>query len=149
MNDLLSSRPFRIGLLSLGGFLLLLIGFAFGVSVGEQKEQHFAQRNQNFQGMFVPRPQGMMTGSMPIGRVPLPSAHGVFGRVLTVSWPSIVIEGVDQTEQEVIVTDATQIRAGRGGATVDQIKPGAMVAVFGIPNANGQIEAQLIRLTSN
>jgi hypothetical protein len=66
-----------------------------------------------------------------------------------VSWPSIVIEGADQTEQEVIVTEVTQIRAGRGGATAEQLKPGTMVAVFGIPNAKGQIEAQLIRLASN
>ncbi len=149
MNDLLSSRTFRIGILSLGGFLLLLIGFAFGISVGERKERHFAERNQNFQGMFVPRPELMMRGALPIGQVPLSPAHGVFGKVLTVSWPSIVIEGPDQTEQEVVATQATQIRLGRGAANADQIRPGTVVAVFGIPNANGQIEAELIRLSSS
>ncbi len=148
MNDIITSKGFRISALVLGGLILFFFGFAAGMSVGERKEQHFENRNANFEGMFVPRPQMMMRGPVPIGQPPLPPSHGVFGKIISVSWPSIVISAPDNTEQEVIATTSTQIRIGRAAGTQADMKPGVDAAVFGTPNAKGQIDAQLIRITT-
>jgi hypothetical protein len=148
MNDLIASRGFRIAVFVLGGLILLFAGFDAGVSVGERKERHFSNRNANFENIFVPRPQMMMRGPLPTVRPPLPPAHGVFGKVISVSWPSIVISAPDNTEQEVVATSSTQIRIGRAAGTQADIAPGVDAAVFGSPNAAGQIEAQLIRITT-
>jgi len=145
MNDIMTSKGFRITAFVLGGLILYFIGFAAGMTVGVNKERHFKNRNEHFQGMFAPRP-GMARDGMPFGQPPLMPAHGAFGKVISVAWPSIVISMPDESEQEVIACDATSIRTRRGTGAPDDIVVGSDVAVFGSPNHDGQIEAQLIRI---
>jgi hypothetical protein len=147
MNDLLHTKSFRIAAFILGGLVIYFAGFAVGMNVGEHKERHFENRNANFEGMFVPRPEAGFRGPLPVGGAPLmPPAHGAFGKVISVAWPSVVISTPEETEQEVIASTSTRIRTERGTGTEKDIVAGAEIAVFGSPNANGQVEADLIRI---
>jgi hypothetical protein len=147
MNDLLHSKGFRAAAFILGGLVIYFAGFAVGVNVGERKERHFENRNANFEGMFVPRPGANLRGPLPIGGAPLmPPAHGAFGKVVSVVWPSVIISTPEETEQEVVASTSTRIRTDRGTGTEKDVAAGAEIAVFGSPNGKGQIEADLIRI---
>lgn len=146
MEELFKSKKLQ-GILFLIASLILLCGvFSLGVRVGERKAEHFSQWSQNYDRMFVPRggPHGGFPPPKPFGE--MPDSHGAFGKVLSVNGLSIVIQGKDNLEQNILVTSSTAIRIGREEVTVEEVHPGENAAVFGIPNAQGQIEARLIRI---
>ncbi len=90
-------------------------------------------------------PRGRGPG-FPMRPTPMPFSHGTFGHVVSASTTSLQIEGRDQFEQTVLITPQTIIRSPQGNATTTDIKQQMEVSVFGESNAQGQIEARLIRL---
>lgn len=77
---------------------------------------------------------------------PMPFPNGVFGRVLSASGTTLLIEGQDHFQQNVVITTSTAIRTEQGSTSSSAIQPNQEVGVFGSPNGQGQIEANLIRL---
>ncbi len=72
--------------------------------------------------------------------------HGVFGKILSVSGSTLVVQGKDNVEQNVLVSTSTVIRVGREQGSLADIHADNQAAVFGTPNDQGQIDARLIRL---
>ena len=143
MSEFIASKTFKVLLACLGTLILLVGTFSLGMRVGERKAIHFMGFAENYDRMF--RPRGG-PGDMPFAPPPLPNSHGVYGKVLSVSGQTVVVQGRDGMEQNVLVTSSTEIRIGRDTGSVADIKPDAEASVFGAPNDAGQIDARLIRL---
>ncbi len=76
----------------------------------------------------------------------MPGGHGAVGKIVKVSLPSIVIEGPDNIEKEVIINESTLIRSSGPDATSTDLKMDDFVTILGTPNEDGQIQAKLIRV---
>ena len=147
MQELFKAKWFQYSLAVLGLLIIVIWSFTVGVGVGERKARHFSNWAQNYDRMFDPRHDDRKPQQPPPGPMGnLPDAHGAFGKILSVSGSSIVIQGKDNLEQNILVTSSTEIRYGRERGTLQDLKPDTDAAVFGAPNNQGQIEARLIRL---
>lgn len=144
-----TSPPLTQRLLIACGILLVLVAvFTLGVRVGERKARHFSGWYENY-GRMLPPPRGFERERRAPMRAPMPSGHGVFGKVISISGNSLIIAGKEGMEQNVIVTSSTTIRIGNEDIAPESLPsplPNTDAAVFGAPNAQGQIEARLIRL---
>jgi hypothetical protein len=146
IKSLYSSKPLRISLYIIG--VLFVLGFVFqlGTLIGYHRGNfgrdfgnHY-ERNLGFErGDSV---RGMMRGNFP-------TAHGSFGKVLSVNFPNFVISDKDGTEKSILISDTTIIRSGLDNASSSIIKINDTVVVLGEPNTNGQIDAKLIRVMPN
>ena len=145
MTELLKSAWFKIMLACLAVLILFIAGFSLGLCVGERKASHFMNWSQNYDRMFPPGQRGGRHGGFMPPRE-LPDTHGAFGKILSVSGQSVVIQNPNNLEENVLVTSSTEIRIGRDRGTLQDLKPEVQAAVFGAPNGQGQIEARLIRL---
>jgi hypothetical protein len=56
------------------------------------------------------------------------------------------VQDNDGTEKIVLIKDDTSIRSMRDDISKDRLKVDDFIVVIGSPNAQGQIEAKLIRL---
>lgn len=120
--------------------LLLVIGaFAIGVRIGEQKARHFLSRGSENRGLIMNR------GRAPSPFMQMPPAHGAFGVIQAVSGTVLTVTTAQVTE-DVLVTSSTVIRAGSQTVGLDGLHAGQSVSVIGMPNAQQQIEARLIRV---
>lgn len=145
MTEFLNSKiAFRV-LIGVGLIALIAGTFAAGVSVGERKSRHFSAWTESY-GKSFGGPQRDRRGGRPPFEPMLPGGHGVFGQVLSASSGTMVVQGKDDVEQSVLVTSSTKIRIGRDEGKLEDIQPEMEAAVFGAPNGEGQIEAQLIRI---
>lgn len=144
MSELIKS-VFLQRLLTVLGILIVLIAlFTAGVAVGERKFRHLSGLCMNYDKMRSPRHGSR--GPFPFAPPMLPSTHGVFGKVLSISDQGLVVQGKDDIEQDVLITSSTMIRIGDKTGTAADIQPDIDASVFGAPNNQGQIEATLIRL---
>lgn len=142
MKELFKSPALRYTLIVLGGLILLLGSFRAGMLVGERKSRHFANWPQQFGQMFNQRERSRVPMPPPM----LPGTHGVFGKVISIDVPLMVVQGKDNIEQTVSMTTSTEIRTGRERVAAEDIKADMDVSVFGEPGDDGQIEARLIRI---
>ncbi|MBP6945461.1 hypothetical protein KBD61_06090 [Patescibacteria group bacterium] len=144
----LSPVLFRRALIALALFIVLLASFAVGIMIGERKAQRFSHWCENYPRMVPGRPPAM-DRKMLFTNSPLPSAHGVFGAVLSTDGRSMVVQGKDGREETVLITPQTSLRVGRENLSFQQLPPNLQdmeAAVFGVPTPTGEMEARLIRL---
>ncbi|MFA6429165.1 MAG: hypothetical protein WCV84_01565 [Patescibacteria group bacterium] len=155
MSELLKSPWMRTLLVALGLCAVLSAVFTAGIAVGGRKARHVMGWCGNYERQFTRPPLGVGARlerdprrgeAFPFAPPMLPGGHGVFGKVLSVAEGSLMVQGKDTVEQEVLVTTSTQIRLGRDEQVLTEIKPDMAVAVFGAPNGQGQIDARLIRV---
>jgi len=147
MNELFKKRSLRIGAAVVGGLIVLILVFQAGMSVGFRKARFSYQWGGNYHKMFG-GPQGGFAGDFrrDFEGQDFMNANGVTGAILKVDGRTLVIRGVGGTEQVVVLSDSTVIRAGR-----ETVKPGDLttadsVVVIGEPDASGQIDAKFIRV---
>lgn len=145
MQSITLSRRTQAVLGALIVLILLCLSFLAGVKATERRIRHYSNWSKSYPDMMRPHRAGRMAVPFP-ERAPLPLPNGVFGRVLSVTSTNLIIDGQDNFEQNVLVTSSTAIRTEQGTATLKDIQPNMEVSVFGAPNAQGQIEARLIRL---
>lgn len=143
MEPAITSKRLQIIIAALGVLILLCLAFMLGAKTGERRSRHFCNWSQHYPEMMRP-PRGGRAGLLPPRPMPLP--HGVFGRVLSATGTNLLIEGRDLFEQQVLIGTSTAIRTDSGVGSSADIQPNMHVGVFGSPNAQGQIEAYLIRL---
>ncbi len=142
MSEFIKSRLVRTILIALGSLVILSGVFALGARMGQRQERHFTRWSEGYDRMFGrPGP-----GGLPPGRPMFPMEHAIFGKVISMSTSTMVVQGKEGIEQSVTMASSTEIRAGRETIAIKDIKPDAEVAIFGAPNEQGQIEARLIRV---
>ena len=147
-------NPFPHPLIKIFGvILLLLIGFIMGQSFERIRFRHNLQWRQNYQtnffGKFQPREMRHIMGNI----APRPMrSFGILGTVLSMEESNFVVQDGDGNEQSIQIDDKTIFRFDRFQSkipTINNIKVGNRIAVFGRPNNNGQIYATLIRIFSD
>lgn len=141
IRTFVTSRTVKHIGIGLGIFVAVLIVFKAGMVVGYHQARFGGKLGDNYYRAFGE--ERMLVRGIPGD---LPNAHGVIGRVVSVSLPTFVVADRDGVEKTVIVTDGTVMRRGRDEITGAEIKADEMVVVFGAPNDAAEIEARLIRI---
>lgn len=141
----------------IGVLTLLLAGFLCGQRFEQRRMNHWLGWRDNYERNFFGSPMlrgsGMGFLGSPkhgFGQPPLTMrAHGLIGKILTVSDNKLTVQDSrDQIEQSVVINEATIIRRDGETAQVTDLQADQRIAVFGRPNDQGQIVAQLIRIFS-
>jgi hypothetical protein len=142
MKDFVENDYFKRAIKVIGIFAVILFIFQAGVFVGFRKASFYGEFGNNFRNNFgAPREdfRGMMGRDMP-------NAHGVVGKVIDISLPSVVIAGDDGVEKIILVGEKTLVRRLREDISAGEIVIGDSVVVVGAPGKDGKINAQLIRV---
>jgi hypothetical protein len=74
------------------------------------------------------------------------TSHGAVGRIVSVSLPSFVVAGPDNSEKTVTVGDRTMIRRMKDTVSASDIRTDDFAVVLGEPNEAGKIDAKFVRL---
>lgn len=129
--------------------VIALIIFKIGVFVGYRKAGFSYRFGENyyrtFGGQRLDSGRGMMNGFMHDN---MPGGHGVTGKVIKVSLPTIIVEGSDNIEKVININNDTLIRNMMDTATPTDIKIDDSIIVIGSPTPTGEIDAKLIRIIS-
>ena len=119
------------------GVLIIFAGiFNAGETIGFHRASFRCNWGSNYERNF-----GMMRG---FGS--LPNANGSVGKIIKVELPTIIVQDRDGLEKVILIGNDTVIRLIMQNVTPDNLKANDSVVVIGSPNAQGQIEAKLIRI---
>ena len=129
---------------SILGFIILLLVFKAGMSVGFKKANFSIQWGQHYNQNFAgPRGNFFMNT---FGPDKYTESNGAFGQILKINTDSLVMTGVGNVEKIILLKDDTIIRTERKEIKSNELQVGNNIVVIGEPNENGQIEAKLIRI---
>ncbi len=159
MEDLKKSTALKITLIIIGEILLLFLVFSSGVAVG-LKKAHFSNKfADNYERNFMGPHFDMRDGKKPefFGKTPpdfmreaegrdFRNAHGIAGKILSISETNLIIKDRDDKENTVTITEKTLIKLQRDDLKIADLKTGDEIVVMGSPNENGTISASLIRV---
>jgi len=159
MNEIIQSKKFKIAVGIVGAFLIGLIIFAVGISVGLHKAKFSCKFGENYERNFMGKhfnennfwgqggPMGMMREKFRDfeGRG-FRNAHGIAGTIISLTDNNIVIKDKDNKENTVAITDKTIIKLGVDDVKISDLKNGELVVVMGNPGDSGVINADLIRV---
>lgn len=141
MLAVFTAKVLRAALVTLGIIVAVLIVFQAGVMVGFRKASFGKTWDEHYLDNF--EPVHPTFGGMP---EKFPSAHGTFGRIVSVSLPQIVVTDRDNTEKTIMISPDTRIRDINSDVTSDALTPDITIVAIGEPNADGQIVAKFIRI---
>jgi RNase P/RNase MRP subunit p29 len=158
MQEILQSKKFKIAVSIIGAFLIILIIFAAGISVGLHKAKFSCKFGENYERNFMGNhssqngwansgPMGMMREKVKDfeGRG-FRNAHGIAGTIISITDNNIVIKDKDNKENTVAITDKTIIKLGVDDVKISDLKNDQQVVVMGNPGENGVVNADLIRV---
>lgn len=130
----------------IGGIALLFIGHLSGQVFERSRVRHFLGWRNNYEHNFFGSPS-FHDDSHGMGPSSRFRAHSLLGKILAIEDNKLTVQDMhDQTEQSVVISDATVIRTDGSAAERNDLKIEQQIAVFGRPNNEGQIEARLIRI---
>lgn len=138
MKEFLKSSNVRAILWIVGGVIVLLVAFGLGAMVGYRQAVYAGSFGNNYYRNFYGPPSGQ----------PFFNSHGVAGEVIDLSSSTISVKDFDGDEHSIVVLPGTAIREGNAAIVIGDIRVGDMITTIGSPNANGQVEARLIRVVT-
>ena len=122
-------------------FIVLLVVFSAGVNVGFHKATFGRAWGDNYERNF-----GMMQGRSMLGRDNFPNANGAVGKIIKITLPTMIVQDKDNTEKVILIKDDTKIQEMMTNVNANGLTINDFVVIIGSPNAQGQIEAKLIRI---
>ena len=154
MNEILKSKGFKIAAGAVGAFILALLIFGTGVSVGIHKARFSNDFGRNYEKNFMgPMPGGPMGGPMGFFRdmegKDFRHGHGIAGKIVSISDNTIVIKDPENLEISISVTDKTSIKKKNENIKINDLQQDERIVVLGKPGENGVIDANLIRVFGN
>lgn len=143
MKDFLQSPNISkiIGVLAI--VLVLLLVFQVGMAVGYRRGTFSAGWNMAYQRDL--RDPHFLFAPFTLDN-DRPDPHGVFGRIVSVRLPEILVKGPSSVEQTVEISPTTTIRSMHSNASTSDLVIGGQVTIIGEPRGNGTIRANFIRL---
>ncbi|HTL39491.1 MAG TPA: hypothetical protein VL306_01640 [Methylomirabilota bacterium] len=136
-------KRIKWALVGLGGLIILLLAFQFGMFVGFHKARFSYAWGDNYHRNFG-GPQGGFLRDF--SGKDFINGHGITGTVAKVETNTLVIKAQDGAEKTVNVTDQTTIRQGSQTIKISDLKPDERVVIIGTPKDDGTITAEIIRL---
>jgi len=127
--------------------ILLLLVFGAGVKVGTLKARYSYKWAENYHKNFA-GPKGGFFGDLKRGFKDRDfiGAHGVSGSIIKIDGSTFIVNGGDNVEKTILVSEKTTITSRRETIKASDLKVDDRVVIIGSPNEQGQIEAKLIRL---
>ncbi len=142
LKKIFESKKFLKLLYGLGILIVAGVIFHAGIEVGSRKASFGSAYGQHYFENFGMERHG------PLGELSehFSNPNGAVGKIIQVTPPTFVVEGSDNTEKVILVTDDTEILLGRQKVSDSELKIDGYVVVIGIPDERGQVEARLIRI---
>lgn len=137
------SKTFRGFLAGIGFFIVLLVAFRAGMSVGFHKADFSYRFSDNYHLNFAGPEQGFRGG---LEGKEFIDAHGTIGQIIKIDEGALVIKGKDGMEKIISVDGRTQIVRFREAVKPADLGLNDLIIVIGEPNNAGQIEAKFIRI---
>ncbi|KKR07501.1 MAG: hypothetical protein UT32_C0010G0018 [Parcubacteria group bacterium GW2011_GWC2_39_14] len=144
MNELLKNKVFQVAIASLCVLLVFLLGLSVGLSVGKHERGFANDWSDNYHKNFAGPRGGFMQEMMKDQEII--NANGVFGQIIKIEGNDLVVKGDKDIEKLIVVGAKTIINRGRETVTQADLKVTDNIVVIGEPNAEGKIEAKLIRV---
>jgi hypothetical protein len=138
------SKNFNIALISIGALAVLLVVFKLGIDVGFRKANFSCNWGENYYQNFAGPLDNQ--AKMLVSHDDFMNPHGVFGEIIKVDDPSLVVKDQNDLEKVVLTKEDTVIKEFEKNLKVKDLQVGENVVIIGAPNSNGQIEAGLIRI---
>lgn len=156
-EEILKSKNFKIAALAVGVFIVALVSFGAGVSVGFHKARFSYDFGKNYErnfiggpfqgpGMMERGPRGMMDD---FGGKGFRNAHGIAGTIISVADNKIVIKDREGQENTISVIEKTLIKREQDTIDLNNLKNDDRIVVMGKPGDDGTISADLIRVFDN
>lgn len=144
-KDFFQSKKFTKTLYAIGAVIAVLFIFQAGVFVGYKKASFSHRWGDNYHRTFGERDhKGLFfKGAL---QKDFSSAHGAMGKIISLDFPSFVIESSDNTEKIALISDKTVVRRFRETINPSDLNIDDFVVVIGSPDDQGRIGARLIRL---
>jgi hypothetical protein len=148
LADAARSRLIKVLIIGVLALVVLFGVFGLGLAVGYRKANFSYQWGENYHTVFG-GPQGGF-----IKRVSLPgpmmggdfiNSHGTTGFIIKKESNNLVVDGNNAPEKVIVVSDRTIIRRGQQAIRFDDLKVGELTVTIGNPDAQGRIQAELIR----
>jgi hypothetical protein len=143
-NKFFQSKTFNIIAWAILVLIVILLVFKLGMDIGFRKANFSYKWGENYYRNFA--------GSAPrfpgnaVQHDDFMDAHGVFGQVIKVDNPALVIKDRNNIEKTVLTDENTTIRDLNQNIKLVDVKADEYVVVIGEPDDKGQIIAKLIRI---
>ncbi|MEO5927411.1 MAG: hypothetical protein ABIO72_01785 [Patescibacteria group bacterium] len=121
----------------------LLGAFQVGIVVGFHKAASSFQWGESYHQVFAGPRQGFLS---PMDSHQFVDAHGTSGVVLKNEGVSIIINGKDAAERNVLLYRDTMIRKFNQAIPPQEIMPNDRIVIIGQPSMHGEINAKFIRV---
>jgi len=142
-NKIFQSRAFKITIGAIGALVIGLLIFQLGMFVGFRKASFSYGWGDNYHRNFAGPRQGFVNDL--VGRDFI-DAHGVFGTIMKIDLPNLLVKGNNSVEKDIILQDDTVIKRFQETINPGNLKVDDNIVIIGDPNDAGQIEAKLIRI---
>jgi hypothetical protein len=167
MKEFIQSKIFKIVAAIIGGFLIVIIIFSAGVSVGLHKARFSADFGRNYERNFMGsrfdnKDDDRNRGGTMIGHPgfvgnmmnqiegrDLRNAHGLSGSIVSITDNNIIIKDVNDRESTVTVSEKTLIKSQTDNLQLSDLKVDDQIVIIGNPDENGTVNASLIRIFPN
>jgi len=137
------SKAFRGFLAGIATFIVFLVAFRAGMSVGFQKADFSHRFGDNYQRNFIGAEQAFRGG---LDGREFADAHGLIGQVIRTDGRILAVRSKDGLEKIVFVASGTPIARFRGNIGFEGVKAQDLIIVLGDPNEDGRIDAKFIRI---
>lgn len=129
----------------LASLLVAILIFKAGIAVGVHKANFEKSWGEHYAQNFGPRRKA------PLGNRSdeFQNAHGTIGKIISLSTPTVIVEGRDGVEKSILVSAVTQIKQRKDSLHSTDLTLGQFIVVIGDPNEQGQIDAKFIRILPN
>jgi len=145
INKFLQSKNFKIAIACVAVFVALFLVFGLGVYVGIKKADFSFKWAEQYHNNFAGPAGGFLQDLGRAGNQFMES-NGVVGKIIQIGGSSITVQGRNDTERIVAITDRTTIKYQNNRIGIENLKIGDEVVIIGSPNQSGQIDAMLIRV---
>ena len=146
IGTIMRSRRFIMVTWIVAGLICIAIIFKAGMLVGYERAVFTYQWRENYHKNFAGPRMGFMADVFDKDII---GSHGNFGKILSISGSEFVLQGRNETETIIRLSDATAIKSFQNTLTPSDLAVGQYVVVIGNPNTQGQVEAQLVRIMSS
>jgi hypothetical protein len=143
LDKIFQSKLFRGIILGLLALVVVLSILKIGMFIGIKKADFSHRWSDNYHRNFGGPRNGFMEG---FGDRDFMDANGVFGKIIKIENQNITINGRDNVEKIITVSDQTVIKRFMDTIKTSDLKIDESIVVIGEPNNAGQIEAKLIRV---
>ena len=144
LENWMKSKNVHLGIIILSVFIVALLIFQAGMTVGFMRASYDRDWNNHYLENFGPGINNPINRMSESNRAP--NDHGAFGKIISVSLPTVTILGPDTIEKTIVIAPDTIMRDMHDPVQPTDLVPNMNMVVIGIPNTQGQIEAKFIRI---